>query len=349
MGSDIITNLAIATVIVILIFDYTNGFHDASNIIGTVIASRAMTPVQSVIVVAVFEFMGPLLGGTAVANTIGGIAKIGDLTATVSMTVVLCGMLGSIFWNLLTWWFGIPSSSSHALVGGLVGAILFAAGADHVVWGFDVLVEKHKLTGFSKTLAALIISPVAAFWTGFLIHRIMRFLLRGAKPSVNTILKRSQFITMAALAFSHGSNDAQKSMGIVALILVLGGFMPKFEVPFWVMLACSIVITMGILSGGWRIVRTVGFGIYKVRPLHAMDAQLTSAALILGASQLGMPVSTTHVASSAIMGVGTSELPKEVRWSKASEIVSTWFITIPGSGLVGGLSFLFARYVIGVH
>lgn len=348
MGSDIITNLAIATVVVILIFDYTNGFHDASNIVGTVIASRAMTPIQSVIVVAIFEFMGPILGGTAVANTIGGIAKLGDLTATVSMTILLCGMLGSIFWNLLTWWFGIPSSSSHALVGGLVGAVLFATDPGHVVWGMDVLLEKHKLTGVTKTVAALIISPVAAFWTGFLIHRLMRFLLLSAKPSVNKFLRGSQFVTTAALAFSHGSNDAQKSMGIVTLVLVLGGFIPKFEVPFWVMLACSIVITLGILSGGWRIVRTVGFGIYKVRPLHAFDAQLTSSALIMGASQFGMPVSTTHVASSAIMGIGTSELPKDVRWSKASEIVSTWLITIPGSGLVGGLSYMIAHYLFGV-
>ncbi|WP_130470672.1 inorganic phosphate transporter [Candidatus Magnetaquicoccus inordinatus] len=349
MSSDIIYNLAVATVVVILIFDYTNGFHDASNIIGTVIASRAMTPIQSVIIVATFEFLGPLLGGTAVANTIGGIAKISDLTPTLSMTVVFCGMLGSIFWNLLTWWFGIPSSSSHALVGGLVGAVLFAAGADHVVWGVDALMEKHKLTGVTKTVAALIISPLAAFWTGFFFFKLMRWLLMRAKPSANNWLKRSQFFTMAALAFSHGSNDAQKSMGIVALILMLGGMTPKFEIPFWVMLACSIVITLGILSGGWRIVRTIGFGIYKVRPLHAMSAQLTSAALILGASQFGMPVSTTHVASSAIMGVGSSERAKDVRWSKASEIVSTWIITIPGSGLVGALSFAFAKYVLGVH
>ncbi|MBF0400278.1 MAG: inorganic phosphate transporter [Magnetococcales bacterium] len=348
MGSDLITNLAIATVVVVLIFDYTNGFHDASNIVGTVIASRAMTPVQSVVVVAIFEFMGPLLGGTAVANTIGKIVDIKDLHVIVSMTVVLCGMLGSIFWNLLTWWFGIPSSSSHALVGGLVGAVLVAAGADHVIWGMQDLVVNHKLNGVVKVVAALIISPVAGFWVGFLLHRFMRLILAAAKPTINIGLKRMQFITTAALAFSHGSNDAQKSMGIVTLILVLGGFIPKFEVPFWVMLACSIVITLGILSGGWRIVRTVGFGIYKVRPLHAMDSQLASASLILGASQFGLPVSTTHVTSSTIMGIGTSELPKDVRWSKASEIVSTWLITIPGSGLVGGLSFVVAHHLLGV-
>ncbi|MBF0460026.1 MAG: inorganic phosphate transporter [Magnetococcales bacterium] len=348
MGSDIITNLAIATVVIILIFDYTNGFHDASNIIGTVVASRAMTPVQSVIVVAIFEFMGPIFGGTAVANTIGGVVNIKDLAATVSMTVIFCGMIGSIFWNLITWWLGIPSSSSHALVGGLIGAVLFAAGADHVVWGMEILVMQHKLAGVTKVIAALIISPLAGFWVGFLLHRLMRFLLASAKPTVNVVLKRAQFVTTAALAFSHGSNDAQKSMGVVTLILVLGGFIPKFEVPFWVMLACSIVITLGILSGGWRIVRTVGFGIYKVRPLHAMDSQLASASLIMGASQFGMPVSTTHVVSSTIMGVGTSELPKEVRWSKASEIVSTWLITIPGSGVVGGVSYLFVHYVLGI-
>ncbi|MCB1763033.1 MAG: inorganic phosphate transporter [Gammaproteobacteria bacterium] len=344
---DTIFALAVAAVIIVLIFDYTNGFHDASNIIATVIASRAMTPIQAVIIVATFEFLGPILGGTAVANTIGKFVNISDLEAIPSVAILLCGIFGAIFWNLATWWFGIPSSSSHALVGGLAGAVVVSAGADHVVWGFQELAQGH-FTGVTKVLLALVISPVIGFWAGFVIHRIMGFLLRGAKPVANTYLRRVQFLTSAGLAFSHGANDAQKSMGIITLVLLLGGFIPKFEVPFWVVVSCALAITLGILSGGWRIVRTVGFGIYKVRPLHAFDAQLTSASVIFGASMIGAPVSTTHVVSSSIMGIGSSERPKAVRWAKAKEIVSTWLITIPGAATVAILSFLLLNLVFGL-
>ncbi|MCB1850907.1 MAG: inorganic phosphate transporter [Gammaproteobacteria bacterium] len=344
---DTIFALAVAAVIIVLIFDYTNGFHDASNIIATVIASRAMTPIQAVIIVATFEFLGPILGGTAVANTIGKFVNISDLEAIPSVAILLCGIFGAIFWNLATWWFGIPSSSSHALVGGLAGAVVVSAGADHVVWGFQELAQGH-FTGVTKVLLALVISPVIGFWAGFVIHRLMGFLLRGAKPVANTYLRRVQFLTSAGLAFSHGANDAQKSMGIITLVLLLGGFIPKFEVPFWVVVSCALAITLGILSGGWRIVRTVGFGIYKVRPLHAFDAQLTSASVIFGASMIGAPVSTTHVVSSSIMGIGSSERPKAVRWAKAKEIVSTWLITIPGAAMVAILSFLLLNLVFGL-
>ena len=340
---DIILTLAVVAVIIVLIFDYTNGFHDASNIIATVIASRAMTPVQAVIIVAVFEFLGPMLGGTAVANTIGKFVQIGDLEALPSIAILLCGIFGAIFWNLATWWFGIPSSSSHALVGGLAGAVIVSAGADHVVWGFQELGQGHV----TKVLLALIISPIIGFWAGFIIHRLMSFFLRAAKPVVNTYLRQVQFVTSAGLAFSHGANDAQKSMGIITLVLLLGGFIPEFKVPFWVVLSCATAITLGIMSGGWRIVRTVGFGIYKVRPLHAFDAQLTSASVIFGASMIGAPVSTTHVVSSSIMGIGASERPKAVRWAKAKEIVSTWIITIPGAGTVAVLASLLLK-VVGV-
>ncbi len=243
-------------------------------------------------------------------------------------------------WNLGTWWFGIPSSSSHALVGGLVGAVVVSAGADHVKWGFTELFQHAHLTGVTKVLAGLILSPLIGFWMGFGIHRLMGRLLQGARPVANKYLRRAQFLTSAGLAFSHGANDAQKSMGIITLVLVLGGKLTDFAVPFWVIVSCAGAITLGILSGGWRIVRTVGFGIYKVRPLHALDAQLTSATVILTASAVGAPVSTTHVVSSAIMGIGSSERPKAVRWSKAFEIVSTWLITIPGSATVGIVAYL---------
>lgn len=331
---DPILILAVFAVVVVLLFDYTNGFHDAANIVATVIASRAMTPVQAVLIVGFFEFLGPLLGGTAVANTIGKFVDMSDLQAAVALPILLCGLLGAIVWNLLTWWRGIPSSSSHALVGGLAGVVVVAAGSDHVVWGFTELFQRGQLTGVTKVLLALVLSPIVGFWCGFMLHRLMLLLLRGAKPAINRDLRRVQFLTAAGLAFSHGANDAQKSMGMLTLVLLLGGFIDKFEVPFWVMLACATAITLGIMSGGWRIVRTLGFAIYKVRPLHALDSQLTSAGVILGASLIGAPVSTTHVVATSIMGIGASERPKAVRWIKAQEIAITWIITMPGAALV---------------
>jgi PiT family inorganic phosphate transporter len=331
---DMVLFLAVVAVVIVLFFDYTNGFHDAANIVATVIASRAMTPAQAVIVVGFFEFLGPLLGGTAVADTIGGFVDLSSLPPVKAMTVLLCGLIGAITWNLVTWWRGIPSSSSHALVGGLAGAVVVAVGSDHVVWGFHELFVRGHLTGVTKVLLALVLSPLIGFWVGYGLHRLAGALLRGASPSVNRYIRWSQFLTAAGLAFSHGANDAQKSMGILTLVLLLGGFIYRFEVPFWVMLACSCAITLGILSGGWRIVRTLGFAIYKVRPLHALDSQLTSASVIFGASLLGAPVSTTHVVATSIMGIGASERPKAVRWAKAQDIVVTWLITIPGAALV---------------
>lgn len=339
--------LAVAAVVVVLFFDYTNGFHDAANIIATVIASRAMTPVQAVILVGFFEFLGPMLGGTAVADTIGKFITLGDLPAISSLTILLCGLMGAIAWNLLTWWRGIPSSSSHALVGGLAGVVVVAAGPEHVVWGFGEMAHGH-LTGVTKVLLALVLSPLIGFWAGFLLHRLVLFLLRAARPTFNRYLRLGQYFTAAGLAFSHGANDAQKSMGMLTLVLLMGGFIDSFEVPFWVMLACSCAITLGILSGGWRIVRTLGFAIYKVRPVHAFDSQLTSAAVILAASFAGAPVSTTHVVASSIMGIGSSERPKAVRWAKAKEIITTWVITIPGAAAASIAMFFVVRLFLNV-
>ncbi|RLJ68598.1 inorganic phosphate transporter [Sulfurisoma sediminicola] len=337
--------LAVAVVLIVLVFDYTNGFHDAANIIATVIASRAMTPVQAVLIVATFEFLGPLLGGTAVANTIGSFVVLDGLDRVAALTIVLCGLIGAIAWNLLTWWRGIPSSSSHALVGGLAGAVVVSVGADHVLWGFGELRHGH-ITGVTKVLAALILSPLIGFWVAFGVHRVMMFLLRGARPIMNRTLRNAQWLTAAGLGFSHGANDAQKSMGILTLVLLIGGFLETFAVPLWVMLACAVSMTLGILSGGWRIVRTLGFAIYKVRPLHALDSQLTSTAVILAASAVGAPVSTTHVVATSIMGIGASERPRSVRWAKAGEIVTTWVITIPGAATVSIVFHFLLRMVL---
>ena len=325
--------LAIITVVIVLLFDYTNGFHDAANIVATVIASRAMTPVQAVVIVGVFEFLGPLLGGTAVANTIGKFVTLDGVLPTLSLAILVCGLIGAIVWNLATWYFGIPSSSSHALVGGLAGAVVVSVGSDHVVWGVSELFHGH-VTGIVKVLAALLLSPMIGFGAGFLIKRLLSALLTRATPAVNRRLRGAQFFTAAGLAFSHGANDAQKSMGILTLALLLGGFIPSFEVPFWVMLACATAITLGILSGGWRIVRTLGFSIFRVRPIHALSSQLTSALVILSASAIGAPVSTTHVVATSIMGIGAADNPRAVRWKKAKDIGVTWVVTIPGAALV---------------
>ncbi|MBI5785457.1 MAG: inorganic phosphate transporter [Rhodocyclales bacterium] len=342
---DLVLALAVVAVLIVLVFDYTNGFHDAANIVASVIASRAMTPVQAVLVVGVAEFLGPLLGGTAVANTIGKFISLDGIEASTALTIIVCGLVGAIAWNLFTWWRGIPSSSSHALVGGLAGAVVVSVGPDHVVWGVVELGQGH-VTGVMKVLAALVLSPLVGFWVGFLLHRFMVALLRGARPIMNRNLRNAQWLTAAGLGFSHGANDAQKSMGILTLVLLLGGFIDTFEVPFWVMLACATAITFGILSGGWRIVRTLGFAIYKVRPLHAIDSQLTSAAVIFAASAIGAPVSTTHVVATSIMGIGASERPKAVRWAKAREIATTWVVTIPGAAAVSVAFFYFLRTVM---
>ena len=338
--------ISVVAITFVIIFDYTNGFHDASNIVATVISSRAMTPVQAVIIVATFEFLGPILGGTAVANTIGKFVTLDGVDPVKAVTVIFCGIIGAIVWNLGTWWFGIPSSSSHALTGGVAGAVVVAVGPSRVVWGFGELLHGH-VTGVTKVLMGLIISPIIGFGVGFLIHRLMGRLLQGAKPKANRTLRRTQWFTSAFLAFSHGANDAQKSMGIITLLLILSGQLKGgFVVQTWTIIACAAAITLGILSGGWRIVRTVGFGIYKVRPLHALDAQLTSAAVIYGASLLGAPVSTTHVVSSSIMGIGASERVHAVRWAKAQEILTTWIITIPGAAVVSILAYFVSAIFI---
>jgi PiT family inorganic phosphate transporter len=295
-----------------------------------------MTPAMSVIIVGGFTFLGPVLGGTAVANTIGKFVTLDDLPTRLSLVVVICGLGAATFWNLFTWWRGLPSSSSHALVGGLAGVVVVAVGPDHVLWGLEALREGH-LTGVTKVLLALFLSPLAGFWFGFILQRITLFLLRRASPLVNRELRAAQWLSTAGLAFAHGANDAQKSMGILTLCLLLSGEIDRFEVPLWVMLICAMAITLGTILGGWRIVRTLAFAIYKIRPLHALNSQLTSGGVVFLASLIGAPVSTTHVVSSSIMGIGASERPHAVRWTKAREIATTWLVTIPGAAVVAML------------
>ena len=330
---DTLSLFAVLAILLVLVFDCSNGFHDAANIIATVIASRAMTPMTAVLIVGVFEFLGPLLGGTAVANTIGSFVDLSDVDRLQAVKIVLAGVTGALVWNLITWWKGLPSSSSHALVGGLIGAVAASVGGHHIVWGFSELMQ-GRVHGVTKVVLALLLSPVAGFVAGYVIQKIMIAVLYRASPSANRWLRGAQFFTSIGLAFSHGANDAQKSMGIISLVLVLAGWQSGFHVPLWVIVCCALALTTGVLSGGWRIVRTMGFSIYRVRPVHALNSQLTSAAVIMAASALGAPVSTTHVVTTSIMGIGAAERPRAVRWKKAEEIAWTWIITIPGAAIV---------------
>jgi PiT family inorganic phosphate transporter len=316
----------IIVIVLALIFDFLNGMRDASNIVATMISSRAFSPRTALGIAAVAEFLGPFLFGVTVARTIGDeIAQSEVLT----LSVILSALVGAIVWNLITWYFGIPGSSSHALIGGMVGAVIVAV-------GFGAI----KLAGLYKVLIALFASPLIGFVVGFLITRLIYFLVRNATPRVNDLFKNGQLITALAMAFSHGTNDAQKTMGIITLSLVVAGVLPVFQVPFWVIAVSAGAIALGTSLGGWRLIRTLGGKFYKIRPLHSFATQLSSAGVILAASFFGVPVSTSQVVSSAIIGVGSAERVSKVRWSVAEDIMSAWLITIPASGLIAALTYL---------
>jgi PiT family inorganic phosphate transporter len=303
-----------------LIFDFLNGMRDASNIVATMISSRAFGPRTALGIAAVAEFLGPFLFGVTVAKTIGDeIVQSEALT----LSVILSALVGAIVWNLITWYFGLPGSSSHALIGGMVGAVVVGA-------GFDVI----KLAGLYKVLIALFTSPVIGFMIGFMITRLIYFFVRNASPRINDLFKNGQLVTALALAFSHGTNDAQKTMGIITLSLVIAGVLPAFQVPFWAIAVSAAAIAIGTSLAGWRLIRTLGGKFYKIRPLHSFSTQLSSAGVILAASFFGVPVSTSQVVSSAIIGVGSAERASKVRWSVAEDIITSWLITIPASGLL---------------
>ena len=315
MSQELIIVIALA-----LVFDLLNGMRDASNIVATMISSRAFGPRTALGLAAVAEFLGPFLFGITVAKTIGDeIVQSNVLT----LNVILAALIGAILWNLITWYFGIPGSSSHALIGGMVGAVLIGA-------GFEAI----KLAGLYKVLIALFASPIIGFIIGFAMTRLIYYLVRNTSPRINSLFKNGQLVTAAAIAFSHGTNDAQKTMGIIALSLVIGGVLPEFQVPFWVIAVSAGAIALGTSLGGWRLIRTLGGKFYKIRPLHSFATQLSSAGVILAASFLGVRVSTSQVVSSAIIGVGSAERASKVRWSVAEEIMTAWLITIPASGLL---------------
>ena len=308
---------------VALLYDFLNGFHDSSNVVATMISSRAVSPRAALLMSAVAHFCAPFLFGVAVARTIGHEVVAQE---AVTIPVIMAAALSAIVWNVITWWLGIPSSSSHALIGGLVGAVAVSFGLQDI-----------QLTGLGKVLMALLISPLLGLTVGYVIMKLVLFLVRGASPRVSTLFKRLQWITSLGLALSHGTNDAQKTMGIITMGLVAAGYLSRFEVPYWVILMSASAIALGTALGGWRIIRTLGAKFYKIRPIHGFTSQLTSAIVIMGAAMLGGPVSTTHVVSSSIIGVGSSERLSKVRWGVAGNIVVAWVVTIPASALMAAL------------
>jgi PiT family inorganic phosphate transporter len=310
----------IIVIVLALIFDFLNGMRDASNIVATMISSRAFGPRTALTIAAVAEFLGPFLFGVVVAKTIGDeIVQSSVLT----LEVIAASLIGAIVWNLITWFFGIPGSSSHALIGGMVGAVLASAGMSAI-----------KFAGLNKVLIALIASPLIGFIAGFIITRIIYFFVQGATPRINEFFKRGQLLTAIMLALGHGTNDAQKTMGIISLSLVIGGVLPSFQVPTWVIFVSAAAIAVGTSLAGWRLIRTLGGKFYKIRPLNSFSTQLTSGIVMLTASFYGVPVSISQVVSSAIVGVGSSERMSKVRWSVAGDIMAAWLITIPASGLL---------------
>jgi len=324
--------LLMLIIAIALVFDFLNGMHDSSNIVATMISSRAMSPRYALIMTAIAEFSGPFLFGVAVATTIG--SEVVDPTA-ISSAVIVAALLSAILWNLLTWYFGWPSSTSHALIGGLIGAVAVAE-------GFETI----NLAGLEKVLLALFISPLLGLALGFLVLKLIYFLARGASPGINTLFKRAQIGTSLALALSHGTNDAQKTMGIMAMAMVTTGYTSEFHVPLWVIALSASAIALGTASGGWRLIETLGGKFYKIRPVHAFGSQLTSAGIILGAALLGGPVSTTQVVSSAIMGAGSADRVSKVRWAVARDIAVAWLLTIPTAALVAGGLYLIVDLVL---
>jgi PiT family inorganic phosphate transporter len=324
-------------------FALTNGFHDAANAIATLVATRIARPIPAVILASVFNLIGPFLIGAAVANTTG---KIVDVSGTEAIAIIGAGLTGATAWNLITWSRGIPSSSSHALVGGLVGAALLAAGPSAVQWGPSV--DGH-VGGVLGILLVLAVAPLLAAAAAFLVERLALRLLRRATVRASGPIRAAQWFTSAWLALSHGSNDAQKTVGVIAAVLVAAGIIPELaDVPPSVVLACSVAITVGTAFGGWGIVRTIGRRIFPIREVDGLVSQGTSAALILTASAVGAPVSTTQVVSSSIVGIGAGRgRYRHVGWEVVREILVAWITTIPAAAVIGALALPLWRYIVG--
>jgi PiT family inorganic phosphate transporter len=314
----------LALIAVALIFDFINGFHDAANSIATIVSTRVLTPGQAVVWAATFNFLAAFGFGTAVATTIGsGMIELSVVTSA----VIFGGLMGAIVWDLITWWLGLPTSSSHALVGGYAGAALAKAGWSSLI-----------ASGWTKTLIFIVLAPLMGMVLAMLISLMTIWLFRGFMPSrVDAWFRRLQLVSAALYSLGHGTNDAQKTMGIIAGVLFTAGYLSEFTIPFWVIISAHAAIALGTLSGGWRIVHTMGSKITKLQPFGGFAAETSGAITLFVASSFGIPVSTTHTITGAIVGVGAIKRMSAVRWGIARRIVWAWVLTIPASALIGGL------------
>jgi len=328
----------IALIAVALVFDFLNGFHDAANSIATVVSTRVLAPLYAVVWAAFFNFIAAFGGGLKVANTMGtGIIEFEHLRAlgtTAVLTVIFAALLGAIVWNLLTWFWGLPSSSSHALAGGLVGAALPALGVTGLVW-----------SGIGKIVAFIVISPVIGLVLGSATMIGTTWVVRHMTPTkVDRWFRRLQLVSSGVFSFSHGTNDAQKVMGVISVVLFGTIWKDRpFHVPFWVVLLCNTAIALGTLFGGWRIVRTMGHSLTKLQPIGGFCAEMGGGVTILGIAALGVPVSTTHTITGAIVGVGATRGAKAVQWGVAGRIIWAWVLTMPAAGLVAALAYAVVR------
>jgi len=318
--------LLIIFIAIALLFDFLNGFHDSANVVATTIASNALSPRVALSISALTNFIGPFLFGVAVATTIGT-----EVVSEEAVTVptAMAALLSAIIWNIITWWFGIPSSSSHALIGGFVGAAVIGFGISAI-----------QIEGLTKILLALFISPILGFIFGFIILAIILWIGRGFSPRVNEFFRKGQWITTITLGLSHGTNDAQKTMGILTFGLVAFGVLDEFAVPTWVSGASAGAISLGTALGGWRLIKTMGAGFYRIRAVHAFSSQVAGTIVILGAALVGAPVSTTQVIGSTIVGAGSAERVNMVRWGLAGQIAMAWLLTIPATLILGAVFYL---------
>jgi PiT family inorganic phosphate transporter len=347
MFSISITMILIGVVVIALVFALSNGLHDASSVVATFIICGAATPKQAIGVASIFGMIGAIFGGSAVSDTI---SKVINLPVNSSLlTILLAAMLGAVIWNLVTWKLGLPSSSTHALIGGIIGAVWISSGYKHLVWGWNELISgQHQLTGIVKVFAALIISPLLGFIIAFILQRIAKLLLRNAKFTLNNGLRKIQWGIAAALAYSHGANDTQKIIGIITLALMAGKSLTMQTVPLWVRFSGGFVMFIGTMLGGWTIMKTVGRGIFTVRVIHSLNSQLASSGSLILATLIGAPVSTTHVVVGSVMGVGAADEYKMVHWGIAKEIILAWFITIPLSAVVSAMIYLLFNIIFKV-
>ena len=316
-----------------LVFDFLNGVHGSSNIVATVVSSRAFRPWVALLIIGMAEFIGPFLFGLAVAKTVG--AQIVD-TKVITYNILMASLISCVAWNFLTWFLGLPSSPSHGLVGGLIGATILGVGLSAL-----------RMQGLIKILIALFVTPLISFGFGYITTKLIFFLVRNATPRINDFFKESQLITAVLLALSQGSNDAQKTMGIIVLSLIIDKNMFAFSVPLWVMAVSAAGMALGTVLSGARLIRTLGSKFYRIRPVHSFSAQTSSLILMVASSLIGLPVSTTQLISSSIIGVGSAERLGKIRWGVANDIVISWILTIPATAaLAAGVYLLLMRSAI---